>query len=247
MLHLFHLKSRDVNCRFNVVSGSSLTTHHSLLIAAPIFTAMFYMPNTPLWMRLIFPSGVEWSGSPENNAVYLTFDDGPTPNVTEFVLEELDKYGVKGTFFCIGDNVAAHPLLFEKIKAFGHAVGNHTMNHPNGWTTRDDVYIQQVADANMLIRSDLFRPPYGKIKRSQQAGLLKLNPRNRTIMWSVITGDFDEGIDGNTCFEHVKRHTRAGSIIVFHDSDKAFPRLKAALPATLKWLQENGFNPGLLD
>ena len=179
--------------------------------------------------------------------MYLTFDDGPTPGVTEFVLDELDKYKVKGTFFCIGDNVAEHPDIFEKIKALGHAVGNHTMNHPNGWKTEDDTYIKQVSDARTLIKSDLFRPPYGKIKRSQQAGLRKRNPRHRTIMWSVITGDFDEGINGETCFSYVKKYCKAGSIIVFHDSDKAFPRLKIALPATLQWLKENRFQPDLLD
>jgi peptidoglycan/xylan/chitin deacetylase (PgdA/CDA1 family) len=208
---------------------------------------MYYLPYTPFWMRLIFPLSVEWTGKTENNSVYLTFDDGPTPGVTEFVLEELDKYGVKGTFFCIGENVAAHPELFEKIQALGHVVGNHTMHHPNGWKTDDDTYIKEVNDANVLINSNLFRPPYGKIRRSQQAKLRAINPQHRTIMWSVITGDFDETLSGETCFSYVKKHCKAGSIIVFHDSDKAFPRLKVALPATLKWLKENGFQPSLLD
>jgi peptidoglycan/xylan/chitin deacetylase (PgdA/CDA1 family) len=208
---------------------------------------MFYLPHTPLWMRLVFPLNVEWTGDPGNNSVYLTFDDGPTPEVTDFVLEQLGQYGVKGTFFCIGENVQQHPDIFEKIKALGHSVANHTMHHPNGWKTDDAAYAKEVKDANELIHSNLFRPPYGKIKRSQQAILTKYNPQHRTIMWSVITGDFDEGIHGETCFSYVKKYCRAGSIIVFHDSERAFPRLKVALPATLKWLKENNFQPELLD
>ncbi|CAN5467545.1 polysaccharide deacetylase family protein [soil metagenome] len=239
---------------------------------------MFYLPNTPLWLRMIFPSGVAWTGDPANKTVYLTFDDGPDPIVTQFVLDQLESYNIKATFFCIGDNVAKHPEMFEKVKAAGHRVGNHTMHHPNGWTTNNAAYVNEIMEAHRLIQSDLFRPPYGKITQAQ-AKLLRSkelgikdwelgntgkatneqqcsnytnhqsqirNQRFQIIMWSVIAGDFDEKIDGNVCYNHIVKHTKPGSIIVFHDSEKAFPRLKVALPKTLDWLAEQGYHPKLL-
>lgn len=214
---------------------------------------MFYLPNTPLWLRLIFPSGVVWKGDPTNKTVYLTFDDGPEPEVTQFVLDELEKYNIKATFFCIGDNVAKHPETFEKVKAAGHRVGNHTMHHPNGWKTKDSAYVNEVMEANKLIQSDLFRPPYGKITagqaralRSRELGIGGLGNKGtpsgfNIIMWSVIAGDFDEKIDGDVCYSHILKYTTPGSIIVFHDSYRAFPRLKVALPKTLEWLKQQGF------
>ena len=245
---------------------------------------MFYLPNTPLWLRMIFPSGVVWKGDPTNKTVYLTFDDGPEPAVTQFVLDQLASYNLKATFFCIGENVAKHPEMFEKVKAAGHRVGNHTMHHPNGWTTNNAAYVNEIMEAHQLIQSDLFRPPYGKITQAQ-AKLLKSkeleidhndislllskskvagtgiskqilnvtgnrsdirNERFQIIMWSVIAGDFDKRIDGNVCYNHIVKHTNPGSIIVFHDSEKAFPRLKVALPKTLEWLTKEGYNPKLL-
>jgi peptidoglycan/xylan/chitin deacetylase (PgdA/CDA1 family) len=207
---------------------------------------MFYIPNTPFWLRMLFPADVVWKGKPDNNTVYLTFDDGPTPEVTAFVLEQLEKHQVKATFFCIGDNVALYPEIFRQVQAEGHRVGNHTMHHSNGWKTDDDAYLQEIKEADQLIGSNLFRPPYGRIKASQHARLKKMNPDHQTIMWSVIAGDFDEKIDGNTSFQFIKSHTKPGSIIVFHDSVKAFPRLKIALPLTLEWLREQGFRTAML-
>lgn len=200
---------------------------------------------------MIFPSGVVWKGDPLNKTIYLTFDDGPEPGVTPFVLNQLAAYNLKGTFFCIGDNVRKHPETFEAVKAAGHRVGNHTMHHPNGWLTNDKKYVAEVYEANKYIQSDLFRPPYGKITYRQARALSKGDPTNgrepfRIIMWSVIAGDFDEKIDGDVCFRHVKRYTGAGSLIVFHDSLKAFPRLKIALPKTLEWLAANGYQAGVL-
>lgn len=213
------------------------------------FCPMFYLANTPFWLRMIFPPGVVWKGNPTGNTVYLTFDDGPDPEVTVFVLEQLRNYNMKATFFCVGSNVAKYPEVFEKVKSEGHRVGNHTMNHANGWTTDNNKYIQEIAAADGLIHSNLFRPPYGKITRAQvkllrhQASDIK---KSDIIMWGALAGDFDPGIDGQKCFENVTKNTTAGSIIVFHDSKKAFPRLKTALPATLEWLTQQGFRAGLL-
>ncbi|MES2648015.1 MAG: polysaccharide deacetylase family protein [Bacteroidota bacterium] len=240
---------------------------------------MFYLPNTPAWLRMIFPYGVVWKGDPANNAVYLTFDDGPDPGATQFVLDQLEKYNIQATFFCIGDNVVKYPLLFEKVKAAGHRVGNHTMHHPNGWTTENTRYVNEIMEAHQLIQSDLFRPPYGKITsgqarelRKKELGIAKkelgigreelrikgksgiqIDQRSdirdrqmKIIMWSVIAGDFDKTIDGNVCYNHIVKYTRPGSIIVFHDSQKAFPRLKVALPKTLEWIREKGYIPTLL-
>ena len=134
---------------------------------------MFYLPNTPLWLRMIFPAGVVWKGDPADNTVYLTFDDGPDPEPTQFVLDQLEKYNYQATFFCIGDNVALYPQLFQKIKVAGHRVGNHTMHHPNGWTTNTDAYVNEIMEAHELIQSDLFRPPYGKITPAQARELRK--------------------------------------------------------------------------
>jgi peptidoglycan/xylan/chitin deacetylase (PgdA/CDA1 family) len=249
---------------------------------------MFYLPNTPGWLRMIFPYGVVWKGDPTNNTVYLTFDDGPDPEPTQFVLDQLEAYDIKATFFCIGDNVAKYPALFEKVKTAGHRVGNHTMHHSNGWTTENKQYVSEIMEAHQLIQSDLFRPPYGKITTGQARELrrkelvvssepepgireMELGIQGSTgnsfpittplisgntsqingqqfqiIMWSVIAGDFDTTIDGNVCFNHIVKYTQPGSIIVFHDSQKAFPRLKIALPKTLEWLKEKGYNTKLL-
>jgi peptidoglycan/xylan/chitin deacetylase (PgdA/CDA1 family) len=210
---------------------------------------MFYLSNTPLWLRLIFPPGVVWTGDRAGNTVYLTFDDGPDPAATPYVLEELRKYQMKATFFCVGANVAKYPELFQQLKQEGHRVGNHTMNHKNGWKTSDDSYVQEIIEADKLINSNLFRPPYGKITRSQLKLLreqTQLVSQSRIIMWGALAGDFDAGIDGKKCFDNVRKNTSAGSIIVFHDSQKALPRLKEALPATLDWLSKKGFSTGLI-
>lgn len=225
---------------------------------------MFYLPNTPLWLRMIFPPGVTWKGDPKNNTVYLTFDDGPEPEVTQYVLDLLNQYDIKATFFCIGENVAKHPGMFQKLQNSGHRVGNHTMHHPNGWQTENSAYFKEVLNADKLIGSKLFRPPYGKItykqarvlksrellekelvKQGEKPAAQKPHPF-KIIMWSVIAGDFDEKIDGNTCFKHIVKYTKPGSIIVFHDSLRAYPRLKVALPKTLEWLQQQGFRAALL-
>lgn len=211
---------------------------------------MFYLANTPFWLRMVFPKNVVWQGDPSGNKVYLSFDDGPTPVVTRFVLDLLDKYGYKATFFCIGDNVKKHPEIFNLLQAQGHRAGNHTMHHPNGWKTPADAYVAEILEADKLIGSGLFRPPYGKITEAQAKKLCDANgsahQTMQIIMWSVITGDFDTTADGDTCFNRVVKHTKPGSIIVFHDSEKAFPRLKTALPKTLEWIKQQGLQPALI-
>lgn len=202
---------------------------------------MFYLSHTPFWLRLLFPAGCTWQMPATDNAVYLSFDDGPHPVATGFVLDTLQQYGAKASFFCIGKNVALHPELFERIQREGHTVANHTMHHLNGWKTDAETYLKDIADAGRLIPGSLFRPPYGRISRRQAQLLRKQNPDLKIIMWSILSGDFDEAIDGQQCFENVKRHLKPGSIIVFHDSAKAFPRLQTALPLVLEWLRKQGY------
>jgi len=174
--------------------------------------------------------------------LFLSFDDGPIPEVTPWVLEQLDKYSAKATFFCIGDNIRKHPEIFKKIKDKGHAVGNHTFNHLNGWKTSTSDYLENFRKTEQIIEfklektlnseEKLFRPPYGKIKNKQAAKITKLN--YRIVMWDVITGDYDKNYDAEKCLENTLNLIRAGSIIVFHDSLKAEKNLKYILPKLLE-------------
>ena len=186
-----------------------------------------------------------WDVSNTDKKVYLTFDDGPIPEVTEWVLSELKKHKAKATFFCIGDNVKKHPEVLKKVFADGHSVGNHTFNHLNGWKTATEDYIEnsilceKVLDDFDSKSKKLFRPPYGKIKPSQSKILRKLG--YKIIMWDVISYDFDTTISKEQCLENVLKNVKTGSIIVFHDSKKAFANLEYVLPRTLQFLKEKGF------
>lgn len=202
---------------------------------------MFYLHNSPNWLRWLFPSGLQWEGPVDaGNVVYLTFDDGPHPEATPFVLEQLYQFDMKATFFCIGKNVAQYPETFNDIKAQGHAVGNHTMHHVNGKITDAPAYVSNIVKADALIGSHLFRPPYGQITRRQVAAIRKDIPGMRLIMWSVLTGDFDKRLTGKQCFERSIQHIKKGAIIVLHDSEKAMPRLREMLPMLLTMLQKHG-------
>lgn len=174
--------------------------------------------------------------------IYLSFDDGPHPLVTTFVLDELDKYGAKATFFCIGKNVAEHPDVFKRILEQGHAVGNHTFNHLDGWKTGNVKYLQNILEARNYIDSHLFRPPYGRITRTQRKLLVQQDEPYQVIMWSVLSGDFDENITPEKCLGNVLKNSGSGSVIVFHDSEKAFERLQYVLPAVLKYFAEEGYS-----
>jgi peptidoglycan/xylan/chitin deacetylase (PgdA/CDA1 family) len=174
--------------------------------------------------------------------IYLSFDDGPHPIATPFVLEQLDKYNAKASFFCIGKNVVEYPEIYQQLIEKGHTVGNHTMHHLNGWETIDELYLQNIQEAANVISSNFFRPPYGRIKRSQIKKIRadKSLPQE-IIMWDVLSGDFDTTISSQQCLDNVLKHTKAGSIVVFHDSAKAWDRLQVALPATLAYFTQKGF------
>ena len=203
---------------------------------------MKYFVKTPWWLKKIYSSYI-WSIGTREKILYLTFDDGPHPIATPFVLDELKKYNAKATFFCIGKNVLAEPDIYKRTIEEGHAVGNHTHSHVNGWKTKDDFYLADVAEAGKYIDTVLFRPPYGRITSFQakniKSALKKDNIKN--IMWDVISGDFDDRLTGQQCLQHVILNATNGSIIVFHDSQKAFPRLQFFLPQVLNFFERKGY------
>ena len=195
-----------------------------------------------------------WRFSLDVKEIYLTFDDGPTPEITEFVLNELKKYNAKASFFCIGKNIQKHPDIFKKILLEGHTIGNHTQQHLNGWKTKKTHYIDNViacehAISNTLEKIEaskthrqhpkLFRPPYGKIKRSQAKELDRKG--YKIIMWDVLSADFDTAISNEKCLQNVLENTKNGSIIVLHDSLKASEKVRFVLPKILKEFSNKGF------
>ncbi|WP_431213362.1 polysaccharide deacetylase family protein [Puia sp. P3] len=201
---------------------------------------MFYLVKTPWWLKRLYP-GLVWQMPWEEKKVYLSFDDGPHPEITPFILGQLKKYGARATFFCIGKNVNEYPQTYRQILMEGHRVGNHTQNHLNGWKVADDRYMANVREAAQYIDSDLFRPPYGRIG-ALQSRLLRGAPFNyRIVMWDVLSGDFDLSLNAEQCARNVTRHAGPGSIVVFHDSEKAYDRLKGALPLVLEYFAGKGF------
>ena len=196
-----------------------------------------FIEQPPFFYRMLFPETI-WRIPGDKKTVYLTFDDGPIPQVTPWVLDVLDYYEVKATFFCVGDNVPRNPNLFQVIRDRGHQVGNHTMNHVKGMSMSPEKYVRNVMNAHDLIQSRLFRPPHGHMLPGQ-AKLLKKD--FSIIMWDVVTRDYSNKLSGEQVFGNVKRYARNGSIIVFHDSIKAERNLHYALPRTINWLRENGF------
>ncbi len=200
-----------------------------------------YLIKTPFLLSALYPS-CTWKMPANEKLIYLSFDDGPHPIATPFVLEQLDKYNAKASFFCIGKNVVEYPEIYQQLIEKGHTVGNHTMHHLNGWETIDELYLQNIQEAANVISSNFFRPPYGRIKRSQIKKIRadKSLPQE-IIMWDVLSGDFDTTISGQQCLDNILKHTKAGSIVVFHDSAKAWDRLQVALPATLAYFTQKGF------
>ena len=201
-----------------------------------------YFLKIPWWVRTLFSSYI-WKMPVHDNTIFLTFDDGPHPTITPWVLEQLRTYDALATFFCIGKNVEQFPEIYRQVVAAGHAVGNHTYSHLNGWQTSTDDYLQDVAKAAAVIDSQLFRPPYGRIKKAQAKGLSsKMQERKVTVvMWDVLSADFDPTISPQTCARIVLQHVEPGSVVVFHDSEKAFPNLKVALPVVLEECKKRGF------
>ena len=201
---------------------------------------MFYFVKTPLWVMKWFSKCV-WEIPSQEKVIYLTFDDGPHPEATYFVLNTLKDYNAKATFFCIGKNVLDQPDLYERIITEGHEVGNHTFNHLNGWKTADSVYMEDIAKAKKYIDSSLFRPPYGKITPFQLRLLAKEKFKLTPIMWTVLSGDFDAKLSKESCLENVLTAANNGSIIVFHDSQKALVNLQFVLPKVLNYFKQKGF------
>ncbi len=197
------------------------------------------------WIIKNLFSNYVWEIPNNENKVYLTFDDGPTPEITEWTLNQLKEFNAKATFFCIGDNVRKYPEIFQKVINEGHSIGNHTFNHLNGWKTNTSDYIENVKlyeTEHCKLNTEhckLFRPPYGKIKPSQSKILRKFG--YKIIMWDIISYDFDNTISKEKCLENVLKNVKSGSIIVFHDSKKAFTNLEYVLPRTLEFLKKKGF------
>jgi peptidoglycan/xylan/chitin deacetylase (PgdA/CDA1 family) len=197
------------------------------------------------WLIKKLFSNYIWEMPNSENKIYLTFDDGPTPEITEWTLQQLKKYNAKATFFCIGDNIRKYPEIFKKVMKEGHSIGNHTFNHLNGWKTSKQDYLENAKKCQSEIYNlqpaicTLFRPPYGKIKPSQSRELRKLG--YKIIMWDIISYDFDAKISKEKCLENVLKNVKSGSIIVFHDSIKAFPNLEYTLPKMLEILNKKGF------
>ncbi len=175
---------------------------------------------------------------PDRDGVFLTFDDGPTPEVTPWVLEVLAAYGVKATFFCLGRNVDRHPDLFRAILEGGHRIGNHSYSHLKGWSVSEEEYVNDVDLGNQLIGSDLYRPPYGRITRRQAA---LLSTRYHLVMGSVLSGDYNPAVSPERVLRNVTQQVRGGSIVVFHDSWKAFPRTRYALPRAIEYIRDQGY------
>lgn len=196
-----------------------------------------FVEQPPLLYRMLFPECV-WRIQKKKKCVYLTFDDGPIPEVTPWVLDTLDRYGVKATFFMVGDNVRRHPELLEEVLRRGHSVGNHTMNHMQGRIVTTGTYLENIEKANELIHTNLFRPPHGLMRFSQSKAV---RANYSVIMYDVVTRDYAGNIDGEGVLANVKRFARKGSIIVFHDSLKAEKNMKYALPKAIEWLLENGY------
>lgn len=209
-----------------------------------------YLVKTPWLVKKLYPT-YTWQIPTKEKVLYLTFDDGPHETATPFVLDELKKYNAKATFFCIGKNVVNHPAIYRRIKEEGHAVGNHTYNHLNGWKTDDTVYINDIIEAADVIDSRLFRPPYGKIKKFQAKILQRkdspLHQLFSIMMWDVLSGDFDVNISPQKCLSNVTDHAEGGSLIVFHDSTKAWSRMSYALPKVLTHFAGKGFSFAALE
>lgn len=201
---------------------------------------MLYFAKTPWWLQKLY-GNCTWKMPAEEKIIYLSFDDGPHPEATPFALDVLKDYRAKATFFCIGKNVVAHPGMYERILAEGHAVGNHTFNHLNGWKTPDAEYLQNIIDAKKHINSSLFRPPYGRATKSQLRRLTDAQYGFKAVMWTVLSGDFDATISKEQCLRQVVDNSAAGSIVVFHDSEKAFERMQYALPKALDFFIKKGY------
>ena len=184
-----------------------------------------------------------WRIPSQPKCVYLTFDDGPTSEVTPWVLDVLARYGIKATFFCVGDNAVRNAHILEQERAAGHRIGNHTMNHISALTYESKAYLANVEKANVQLQTDLFRPPHGWLRFGQATLLQK---KYRLVMWDLVTRDYSKRLNADEVFENVRKYARNGSIITFHDQPKSWHNLETALPRSIEWLLEQGYEFRLL-
>jgi len=205
----------------------------------------YYWVKTNRVVKWLLPKFL-WEIKTDHKAVYLTFDDGPTPEITDWVLAQLQSFNAKATFFCIGNNVKNNPQIFKHIVESGHGIGNHTNDHCNGWNSDSDAYIKNVELCEAAISKNggsitkIFRPPYGKLKMKQSRQLQKMG--YKIVMWDVLSADFDTCITREACLNNVLRNIAPGSIIIFHDSVKAYTNLEYVLPKTLAFLNSEGYS-----
>ncbi|RVU89799.1 polysaccharide deacetylase family protein [Flavobacterium columnare] len=209
---------------------------------------MFYWVKTQNFIRCLFFNYI-WFIPNKSKTIYLTFDDGPTPEVTEWVLDLLKEHNIKATFFCIGKNIKEYPKIFKRILSEGHSIGNHTYNHINGWKNSTHEYLNDIISCEKTIAENsginqsnfkIFRPPYGKIRPNQSKELKKRG--YKIIMWDILTADFDLSISNEECIKNATQKIESGSIIVFHDSKKAYYHLKNCLPKAITFYKEQGFS-----
>lgn len=196
-----------------------------------------YLVKTPLIIQELFPN-FTWKIPTHDKVVYLTFDDGPIPEVTPWVLQQLSNFNAKATFFCVGDNVSKYPEIFQQVIDNGHSVGNHTFNHLNGWAVENIPYFHNVRHCAKLVHSNLFRPPYGRLTPTQS---MFLQRHYNVVMWDVLSGDFDPKISREQCYENIVNNTKPGSIIVMHDSLKSKDKLEYVLPRILEYFTSKGY------
>ena len=197
-----------------------------------------FIEQPPQIIRYLYPSAI-WRMDKDERAVYLTFDDGPIPRVTPWVLDVLDKYGIKATFFMVGDNIRKHPDEFRMVVERGHRIGNHTFNHIRGLSYDINSYLENTDKAcRMMMNTNLFRPPHGYMSPKQYAELKK---RYKIIMWDLVTRDYNRKFTGDQILQKVKKYARNGSIITFHDSLKSEENIRYALPKAIEWLMEQGY------
>jgi len=201
-----------------------------------------YLARTPALVKPLMRE-LTWCMPAGQRTVYLTFDDGPIPELTPWVLDVLAEHGAEATFFCVGSNAAAHPQLLQRIRREGHSVGNHTFDHSSGWNSSTFGYLRNVLRCQALTGSRLFRPPYGRMTRQQARALRK---RFTLVMWDVLSADFDTTLDGERCLQNVRENSTDGSIVVFHDSLKAEERLRYALPLALEHFTQQGYTMAAL-
>ena len=196
----------------------------------------------PKFIRRLMPDLI-WEIE-DNEGVFLTFDDGPTPGVTEWILATLKRYDAKATFFVLGKNVEMYPDLYQLILKEGHKVGNHTYSHQKGWSMSLERYIEDIDFAGDIVHSELFRPPYARVTASQMRAVAQ---RYKIVMWDIVSRDYNRALSPQRCLDNVTKHLAAGSIVVFHDSEKAFKNMSYALPRTLKRVQEMGLKCKIIE